>query len=873
MGSRSLGTLTVDLLAKTGLLEQGLDKGARSVQKFARDVDKQASAVEAIFGKAFKAVGIAAGAAFGAATLAIENQIDAMIELGVQAKQVAMPIKDFTAFSAVANDAEVDTDTFTNSLVQFSRAVAMAQEGSKRYAAAFKAIGIDPKSIKDTKDGLLSTFDALNKYRDSVGKTAVEQQLLGQTGTRMAALIAQGSDAIRDQMKAMDALGVSYDENGAKKVAAYDDAMDAFHETLTGLARTVTIDLLPALTDGIKTVTGFIQAWNANGGLKNAIEDVKALLSHLDEIAVFFAARFAVANAIGAFIALGNAVKVAGIAVGVLRVGMAALGGPVGIVATAIAGLATWYVESSKGSTDLANSTDQLSKAMQTLHGLSGQAQQDARAEAIENIKAALAIQQRVKAEIDRYDAMQKLSQQTPDTISIGPAGAMGGSIAAVTTGVDAKRVENLRKQYEASRKAVSDLLIEIEKPIRQAQAATSTNKPTITLLDPNAATKAAQAAQKLRDSYDALFKASSQYANSVNPDPLAAANAAMAEGVANLAKLKDAYIQAGGSAQIANRLFDKGLQGLKDKFTFDLEQPKRELDAYTGSLRDQLNALKASNEAKLQGLTLGEHAAQNAQELAQATQDATKAITDFVQAHQLHPEAMSEDMYQKELAALKAYFAERNKLIQQNQAAENAMRADMGAGWQKGIADFIEDTQNRFQQGQQLAQSFTTGFADAFEKFASGAESAKKAFGDFIDDLFAQALRFVANQALAKLFNAFGNDGQTGTAGGSGGGWAGLFSAFAGMFGGGRAYGGPVAAGGLYEVNERGMPEMLAVGGRQFLMMGPQAGTVEPVSRSRAPGGTTINVAVQPTSTRRTADQVATAVARQQRIATMRNG
>lgn len=40
MASRSLGTLTIDLLAKTGLLEQGLDKGSRAAKNFARDVDR-----------------------------------------------------------------------------------------------------------------------------------------------------------------------------------------------------------------------------------------------------------------------------------------------------------------------------------------------------------------------------------------------------------------------------------------------------------------------------------------------------------------------------------------------------------------------------------------------------------------------------------------------------------------------------------------------------------------------------------------------------------------------------------------------------------------------------------------------------------------
>lgn len=119
-------------------------------------------------------------------------------------------------------------------------------------------------------------------------------------------------------------------------------------------------------------------------------------------------------------------------------------------------------------------------------------------------------------------------------------------------------------------------------------------------------------------------------------------------------------------------------------------------------------------------------------------------------------------------------------------------------------------------------------------------------------------------------MFDAIGNWGKQNT---GDGGWMGKLASFASVFGGGRAYGGPVAAGGLYEVNERGAPEMLTIGGRQFLMMGPQAGMVEPASRSHAGGMTVVNnIAVQPTSTRKTADQVAEAIARKQRIALARN-
>jgi len=170
---------------------------------------------------------------------------------------------------------------------------------------------------------------------------------------------------------------------------------------------------------------------------------------------------------------------------------------------------------------------------------------------------------------------------------------------------------------------------------------------------------------------------------------------------------------------------------------------------------------------------------------------------------------------------------------------------------------------------------------------------------------MYADALRFLANQAISRLFkslmpgggnnsmtDAFGNYsqsatdstagsivgdifGDSGSSGGSSGGgfWSGLFSAAASYFGGGRANGGPVQAGMLYRVNENG-PELLTFRNRTFLMTGAESGNVTPMRQSNGAGSSTvINVAVQPTSTRRTAQQVATEVARKQRIATARNG
>ena len=64
----------------------------------------------------------------------------------------------------------------------------------------------------------------------------------------------------------------------------------------------------------------------------------------------------------------------------------------------------------------------------------------------------------------------------------------------------------------------------------------------------------------------------------------------------------------------------------------------------------------------------------------------------------------------------------------------------------------------------------------------------------------------------------------------------------------GGRALGGPVSAGNLYQVNENG-PEMLTTGGRDYLMMGSAGGTVTPNDKLGGGGGGNITIINQTSS------------------------
>ena len=129
------------------------------------------------------------------------------------------------------------------------------------------------------------------------------------------------------------------------------------------------------------------------------------------------------------------------------------------------------------------------------------------------------------------------------------------------------------------------------------------------------------------------------------------------------------------------------------------------------------------------------------------------------------------------------------------------------------------------------VGQLAINSLSNAITDMVMGADVSFKSLArSFIKAVFDMLVMEPLLKYLKSLVSSIGGD--------SGGGfWGGVVNAFGGMFGGGRANGGPVSSGRMYEVNERGSPELLNVGSKQYLMMGGQSGYVTPTGAGRGSG------------------------------------
>lgn len=189
-------------------------------------------------------------------------------------------------------------------------------------------------------------------------------------------------------------------------------------------------------------------------------------------------------------------------------------------------------------------------------------------------------------------------------------------------------------------------------------------------------------------------------------------------------------------------------------------------------------------------------------------------------------------------------YAETQDKLIARLQAGDISVETFF-RGIEKGGDDMnqmLNKGNDSFQQLQFAIQGWGRQASDALVDFAiSGTGSFSDFAGAVIKDI---ARMYVQMQLITPLLQSlpglgFGGIGGTGSASSNA-----ASSVFSGLFKGGRASGGSVAANSLYRVNELG-PELLKTGGKQFLMTGQQGGDITPLSRSSMSGGNNMGVVV----------------------------
>lgn len=249
--SRSLGTLTLDLIARIGGYEQGLDKAEREAKK-------RAKAIEKAFDGAV--LGITAGfAAIGVGAVAVFAGFDRLITQAGNFQDIAEKIggsaEGIASLAVAAGTAGTSMETITSASVRLTKGLTGVDDESKAAGAAVKALGLDLKEFKQLAPEvqLEHVAKALAGFEEGAGKTAVAVALFGKSGAELLPFL-----------KALEEQGGRQVILTAEQIKQSDEFADkmARLKTETNLqAQALATQFIPLMTDAVDIVVDMGKAF------------------------------------------------------------------------------------------------------------------------------------------------------------------------------------------------------------------------------------------------------------------------------------------------------------------------------------------------------------------------------------------------------------------------------------------------------------------------------------------------------------------------------------------------------------------------------------------------------------------------------------
>ncbi|QBY72699.1 phage tail tape measure protein [Salmonella enterica] len=259
MAGKSLGTLTIDLVAKVGGFVSGLSQAERASQKWRKQVKDDAKAAAVAF-TGFATAASAAVLSVGVAGYnLLKNTSKQITESDRWAKSLNMSTQSLLSWQYAAQKAGVSGDQMADIFKDIGDKIGDAVLNKSGEAVdALDALGLSAKKLagESPDKQLIAISNALGNIKTNAEKTTILESL-GNDLSKLLPLLDQGGDKLQKYLKAAKDFGVAPDdadiENLVKVNSIFEDMETQINgvkiELATGLAKVDLSNLQKSISD------------------------------------------------------------------------------------------------------------------------------------------------------------------------------------------------------------------------------------------------------------------------------------------------------------------------------------------------------------------------------------------------------------------------------------------------------------------------------------------------------------------------------------------------------------------------------------------------------------------------------------------------
>lgn len=271
MASRSLGTLTLDVIAQVGGFVAGMDKAERSSTKWRKEVEKSAKAVGT-------AVGAGVATAVTAFTAMMVSAVNSASEISNLAAVANVSVTDFQKMAVGAKTVGIEQDKLSDILKDVNDKVGdFLNTGGGGMADFFEQIA--PK-VGVTADQFrnLSGSQALGLYVSSLEKAGVSQsemtfylEAIASDATALLPLLRNNAEGFKKYGDAAEAAGAIMDETTILAAKQFSTELTVLGTYLGAVKTTLAAEFMPVLAQLSKDL---VSTTKDAGGLKAQVSSL-----------------------------------------------------------------------------------------------------------------------------------------------------------------------------------------------------------------------------------------------------------------------------------------------------------------------------------------------------------------------------------------------------------------------------------------------------------------------------------------------------------------------------------------------------------------------------------------------------------------------
>src|SRR5690554_5311094 len=263
MATRSLGTLTIDMLLRTFGLEQGATKAEREFSV----IQTRAVALGTVIGDAIGNALNKLGEGLYNMTLGVAKNVD---ELSKFSQQIGISTEGLSRLQYAAGQmANVSEQQFGMALRRMTRRIEEAAEGAGPAAKALERLGLSARELArmSPDQQFRKLAEAMKEAESQGGRLRDTMAIFDTEGMPLVNMLSAGADEIARFEAEADKLGVTVGDELVQDALAFQNELRKLDAVKKGLQNRIAGELLPSMT---RMVEKFNDADDAAGRLDTA---------------------------------------------------------------------------------------------------------------------------------------------------------------------------------------------------------------------------------------------------------------------------------------------------------------------------------------------------------------------------------------------------------------------------------------------------------------------------------------------------------------------------------------------------------------------------------------------------------------------------